>query len=346
MASTEGASESPAPATRTFPLRTLAFIIWLVILDLWLEHTWGVGVKNPGWLASLAGSLTAILGLLEKHVDEQELKFVKIPLPRPSFFLLAIGYLVLAILIFTYAAVVIVGDASQESLTVTLSNPWTGEKQSCQGDERTEQDNQRKCRTGGLSLSPLRFVVHTSPFGRVYRLKVDGYLARYVEVYPFAGVEINPQRDLSISPSILLRPPVNALRELADGGLLVVRYLAPTGEQMIACDDSGNSSAFLLGREQPIPDLLLASWKLETQAEKLSPSAEAEALLKWRRAKVLTPKVELAPEMKIQAQVVTRGRAVISQVVLALGDEKLTDVAMSSEPDAKLVSAMKCPSVP
>src|SRR2546428_14132004 len=80
----------------------------------------------------------------------------------------------------------------------------------------------RRQRRAQLSVpEPLGLFVPTSPFGRSFRLRVDAYVEHVLTVYPIVGGRVTPERDLRGSPSVLLRPPVYALRYLDTGSITV-----------------------------------------------------------------------------------------------------------------------------
>ncbi len=100
----------------------------------------------------------------------------------------------------------------------------------------------------------VRKMVFTSPFGRVYRLKVEGYVGTTVKVYPFAGKQVVPEKDLRPSPSVLFRPPP---------GILSKSFEVKVGNKVALSLSKYGCKAMLLGSEHKVPSSLLADWNLE-----------------------------------------------------------------------------------
>jgi len=211
-------------------------------------------------------------------------------------------------------------------------NSWTltGDKPPKLLQAGKEEEIRSKKSDDGL----VRFVVSTSPFGRPYRLRVTGFREQTLQVYPFSGVTISPERDLKISPSVLFRPPKSALVELDPkaGGVFLVQMGDGAKRATIAVD-ACHPTSFLVGQEQAVPPEWPEMWKLETESLGFTDvdKDSASTRLQWKRFTLLAPKEELQPNMVLEARVITRAGVTIARARTTLREDNLADVSMTEE---------------
>jgi hypothetical protein len=294
--------------------RVVSFIVLAICVDLWMNHHLGIGLKNPGRVSALVAAVTGALALVDRVLEKQEKESIvrqiwNIFRNVLSVPVLAILYVVAVILGLTYSSIMIIPETVEAPLKVTFA--------------AVESPMDRKETTIEPKGAVLPFVVRTNPFGRPYRITVNGYLPETFDVYPLVGVKVIPGRQLRRSPSVILRPPIIALRSLEDGGSIVI---CGNGKQI--AEDKKHRGSFLLGRAQPIPTSYFDNWKLELVGAGLTQTVMAQTLLEWNRPKVLSPKSDLEPGMTLVAKVLSKANNPVAQVRVTLGSESLVDVPM------------------
>jgi hypothetical protein len=326
----DGHRPSVAPSAEASPdlgqaRRVVALLGVLSIGALWLQHHLGFELEQLGVVA-LAGAVWGGIGELAtvfgddagigKAVDtvfKTPIRGLLLFLARRRPFALLTGLLVLAMA--TLSSVTIRSDAPGEETSVslaTLDKDGTPRRSKLTADE---------------PVARFRPVL-TSPFGRLYRVRADGYLPAQINVFPLVGRQVLLGRDLVTSPSVLFRPFAEGISALGDSAVFSVKRIRARKEELIAVDTgSGSASAFLLGRPKPVSDAMMMLWNLEVTASKATDEIKAKMLMLWRSPKQLTLRSELAPrdclvaEIRLHDQLRARGIAMLS-------DAPLVDVLM------------------
>jgi hypothetical protein len=180
------------------------------------------------------------------------------------------------------------------------------------------------------SKQPVRFSpLRTSPFGRQYRLTVDGYLEETVTVYPIIGLNVTPDRDLRRSPSVLFRPSVAGLEALASEGTFTLAWRPADGSlQSLLPPQGGQPGSFLVGRAQPVPSTALASWRLELAAASVQEPTLSRMIQTWTRYRHVAPTTALVPGMALVAEVRSRVDKPVERAEVVLGSDALIDVPL------------------
>jgi hypothetical protein len=305
-------------------VRVIVLVPLVVAVLLWASHHLGIGPGNLAGLGSLVSIVTFTLGAVEKLLEKAEVETIggrvretaRMVFSMP---VLVILYIVAGVVGLTASSVMIIPDATASSAPVAVRLAPVDRLSA----ERT------------VTLEPgsiLRMLVFTNPFGRPFRLHVDGYVPETFDVYPLTGLRVRPGRELRRSPSLLIRVPVEAKRiSLDNEGQIVVWVLTARGREEIARDKTPRG-AFLLGRPQPVPSANAATWRLELLAAGLDDGRlTAETLVGWSRPKVLQPRLMLEPGMTLRAEVINRAGATVAWTEVTLGNESLTDVGMEEE---------------
>jgi len=332
-----GASGKSDAPIRADWRRALLLAAAVVASNAWLIRHLGWGLENPFGIGSLAAGVGLVSLLAENLLREGERKAFHMSLsqiPLSIVFLFLGAFVILALV---RSSIIVISDSHGNEL------PWEGVHVD-RGDSgqaiaplgRKEKDE------------PMRFFLPTSPFGRLYRVKVPGYIEQVVDVYPFLGRTVVPERDLRVSPAVLFRPPTVALQELQpkSGGQFQVRLLEGSSFRIlkVAC----RRSSYLVGSEREIPAAWMAIWDLELKGSQVSDSAgdASSSKLAWFRHTVLEPGRDLAPGDVLEARVVSSGRGIVASVRTKLGNEPLRDVPLVAETSSRTVPAeevLPCP---
>jgi hypothetical protein len=320
---------APATAPTDGLNRVLALIPLAALAVLWSNHHLGTAAGYPGLFAALAAALPVALGLFDRLLDKasQEsfaARWREAVARWLSWRAIVIGYLSAALVALAWSSLVVLGDdAGATSPASVRLTPF-------------DAPDDAATRTLLPRGEPARFVVTSSPFGRVFRLEVDGYVPETVEIYPVLGRRISPARDLRRSPTVLLRLSQLALGSFQDqtgGELVITRIMAgnPAGE--VVARTKQQRAAFLLGRAQRVPAGFAAGWRIELLARGVrDETLAAKHLVSWKEPAVLAPSVVLEPGMPLRAQLFNAAGNVVASSDFILGNDELQDQSVEDLP--------------
>lgn len=316
-------SPVPGPGERPTPLfaRALALVVLVLGVNLWASYHLDIGLNNPGWIAGLVAVVSGAVALVEKLLGESigevaQSRVRSLARSALSPMVIVVLYLAALILMLTTSSVMVIAESPGGQSRVTVA-PLDEPEATRDGSVGSE---------GDLA----RFFVLTSPFGRPFRVTAAGYVPATFDVYPFVGRKVRLGTDLPVSPSVLFRPPVFALRSLAGGGSFKVWNAADPDEPI--AEISGTRSSFLLGRSYPVPASWIEDWELELLRDlgddpEMRPMV-AETLLEWKRPTTLESDASVGPGSMLIAEVLTRADKVAARAEVTLGAEQLIDVPM------------------
>lgn len=313
---------STPPAPSILP-RLIVLAVAVALGQLWVKRHLGWGSETP-WIAAVLFVLTYADKALDKVLSkdrkaalEEQFRKVAEPVLVGRFPMLMCGVAVLLALL--YSSITMIpdndGPASGGKLSTRLAT--------VDGAVLDEQQLQPKKST---RFVPLR----TSPFGRPYRLTVDGYLPETVNVYPVIGLNVTPDRDLRRSPSVLFRPSLDGVQTLASEGTftLVWRQTGGSPSVPLVPPQSGQRGSFLVGRDQPIPATASASWRLELTSAAVQDPILSRMIQAWSRYKHVVPTTQLAPGMALVAEIKSRTEKTVERAEVVLGTDALIDVPL------------------
>jgi hypothetical protein len=333
----------PAPAPTDWLNRVLALIPLAALALLWSNHHLGAAAGYPGLFAALAAALPLALGLFDRLLDKasQEsfaARWRAAVARRLSWRAIAIGYLSAALVALAWSSLVVLGDDAGATGPATVRLTALD----------APADAATRTRTLLPRGEPARFVVTSSPFGRVFRLELDGYVPQTVEVYPVLGRRISPARDLRRSPTVLLRLSQLALGSFQDqtgGELVITRVMTanPVANPVANPSDAAAGeviartkqprAAFLLGRAQRVPAGFAAGWRTELLARGVrDETLAAKHLVSWKEPAVLAPSVVLEPGMPLRAQLFNAAGNVVASSDFVLGSDELQDQSVEDLP--------------
>lgn len=317
------ARPAPGSGDRPTPLfaRALALVLLVLGANLWASYHLGIGLDNPGWIAGLVAVVSGAVALVEKLFgesigDEAQSRMQSLTRSALSPAVIVILYLAALIVMLTTSSVMVIAESPGEGSRVTVA-PLDEPDATRDGSVGSE---------GDLA----RFFVLSSPFGRPFRVTASGYVPATFDVYPFVGRKVRLGTDLPVSPSVLFRPPVLALRSLGGGGSFKVWDAANPDEPIAAI--AGTRSSFLLGRRYSLPAEWIGDWELELARDLGDEPAMrpmvAETLLEWKRPTMLESEASVGPGSTLIAEVWTRADKVAARAEVTLGTERLIDVPM------------------
>lgn len=317
---------APAPVPVGKPGRVIAFLSIVAIAALWLQHHLGFEFAKLGVVAT-ALTIWGLVGKLAGWIDEQQSQkgilelIAKRPLRAVVRFmtrstpLYATGIIV-GVVMMTVSSVTVRSDTPGERAAITLGALEAGATPNVDTLTRDQ--------------SIVRFFpVLTSPFGRLYHVDADGYIATSVNVYPPIARQLVLGRDLSATPSVLFRPFDEGVVALADSAEFQVKRLTSSGqwEPLGQSAPTGVPSSFIIGRRKPISDAAMVVWALEATANGAPEAARAQLLVTWRSPKSVSIQGQLRPRDCLLAEIRLHG-ALKERALVQLSNDPLIDVLM------------------
>ena len=318
--------QPPAPEGGPFG-RIVAFLAIVAIAALWLQHHLGFELEKLGVVA-IATAVWGVMGKVADWVGEKSAmgRFIDAWFKTPLRAVLR--YMTRTTPLCGTAVVVGALMATVSSVTVRSSAP--GERAAV---SLASLDSRARPRADTLTRDKpaVRFLpILTSPFGRIYEVDADGYVASQVTVYPLVSRQVVLGRDLAAAPSVLFRPfdeGVVALEDSAD--FEVSRLRDGRWERLAEYHAGGVASSFVIGPRKPISDAAMVVWALEAAANGAPEAARSKLLVTWRAPKSIEIQTELHPRDCLLAEIRLHGN-LKERAVVPLSNDPLIDVLMQS----------------
>jgi len=291
----------------------------LIAANYWALRHLQVGLDHAGWLAGLSGTVAGAIALGEKVIGKNEQQIVKRWVGKVSTSLLSPGvltalYLLFGAVVLTVSSIDVVGHPDLNAPLVSLKD--------LKGQARTPLPLDK-------DSNSTHFVVISGPFGRIYSLKVSGFLEKSFTVYPVIGLIIAPAQDLLVSPSVLIRPDPVLLRFLEDHGRIEVDMKSGNGETPVF-RSSNTRSSFMLGAEPQLPLNIAQGWQVELTADGLDAQAVARTIRDWQNP-VVNPKVELHPNDKLEIRFYSSASQLVGHRDFTVPAERFGEVRIDFE---------------
>ena len=300
--------------------KVIASIVLIAVGEFWIKHHFGLGRETP-WVSTAITAFSggvAFFGWLNATAQKQAIKWIRRKIDRVLTAHAIIGsYAIFVVLALIVSSVMVIPESAADSSGKRLKVGLTSVDRSFSDEDYL-----------GPGGKAARFVVLTNPFGRPFRLGVEGYLEYALTVYPIVGAKVTPERDLRVAPSLLLRPPLIALRSLEDGGYLTLAWKQAGGSTPLIAPDRGYRGSFLIGRAQTAPDAKVARWKLELEGGGFPQKLMSQTLLEWNSPRVLSTSSPLMPGMIVVAEIRSRADALVARAERTVSSERLIDVGM------------------
>ncbi len=308
-----------APPSGDWPVRVLALIPLAGILFLWSDYHLGIGTSQPVAVAGIAAALPFAIGILPYFLDEADDKALRARLRggiarRLTWRAIAVAYLLFGAVMLTWTSVLVLAEDGSRLGRVTLK--------ALDGGSATEH-----VQVPTDKAAPARFILPVTPFGRPYRLEVEGFVPQTIEVWPILGVRVRPGIDLRRSPSVLLRLSAIAMGSWKDVGGAELRVVAVgvRGEETPLASTRTPADALFLGRAQPVPADWPATWRTELQSRAVSDTLAARQILAWRQVAVLPVSTGVAPGQSLRVTLTNDQQHVVARSEFLVGKDELQD---------------------
>lgn len=291
--------------------RFILFSLFLLMVNSWSIHH--LGTKATHFLiANGPLALVAIANFLSPLFRENETQRFIEKTRRWFFF-----FLKTPVLIFLYGFFFIAGSFISSVTVMSSGVPdEISIKISAEGQsvyyrqiddfnnmppQREAQKKNSKALTGPSDV--VRFIKFTNPLGRPYFLEAKGYLRYSFDLYPWIGKKIRVAKDMSISPSILIRVPVELQALLSKGKIEVTFNNEVIAEELT----NVRQGSILVGPYKDIPNSFVDRWKTELiVVEEDSPKAAAISLLAWLHPLKTPSTKSIFPGMTLEAKFLTQ----------------------------------------
>ena len=308
---------TPPPAETPVTLAQLGQVIALLALTLmWMDRHLGFGLRGAGPFAGLFvaagvawGFVRGFAGDAAKTAEGRMARMGRALFSRP----LRAGWAAALVFVALVVSSVTLVSSSSTPLDAELT-PVGARTFAVSGPVREGEAT--------------RWVVRSSPFGARFNLPARGHIRETVEVFPLAGKQVR-QRELRQPSSLLLRPGVEGLMALERGRLDVwqERPGGPRIAEMVA-----TRAAALVGMRQSVPPAWVEDWRQELVFMAPEPAAAAQILTTWKKPKLVTPAIDLAPGTIVVARVSNQRGHVIAEETITVGDAPLTDIFLADRP--------------
>jgi len=308
-------STRPSKADRSIAIRGILLALLLAAGNLWCVRHLGYGFEDPLSLLGLTSFVTVGSFGLDLFVDAGEHKALtasardrlqgvlrRYLLATPT---LVVLYMIAIVGACTYSSVTLVPPAQGNPLTVKISPLSSGTSVETSLQPGGEAD---------------RHLLVSNPFGSEYRLSVSGYLDETRILFPLVGLTIDIDKDLQPLPTILLRPPLEAVLSLEGGGTARIYLKSGSGCALIAKSDPNKvKGAFTLGAQRAVPANLPVLWELELRGREVEDPNLARTMGAWQQAVPIAASKPLPSGLKAIADII-------------VGDEPFQDVPMKDAP--------------
>lgn len=309
--------------------RVIVLALVVALGQLWLNHHLGWGGDTP-WIAGILFVATFADKFLAKVISKEEKEKLDTQLKQTLEPVLS-G--TLPMLLSAVAVIVALGFSS---MIIIPGNDLASSGKSVKARLLTLDRTPVDVRDLGTEKAGARFRwLRTSPFGRPYRLAVDGYLEEVVAVYPIVGLKVIPDRDLRRSPTVLFRLQADAITSFASGGTFSVTWRIGTGPvKVLVPPQRGNEGSILVGRGQANSAVAVNTWRLELVSGGVEEPTLSKMILGWSRPRVVEPAIPPAPGMTLVAEIRSRtGKVVARSDEIELGTEAFVDVSLLTLPE-------------
>jgi hypothetical protein len=307
-------------ARRVGRFRLVAWVVLMGTVSLWCGHHLGLEPGNASALAVLSGAFTAAIGSLDTLLGKgasQSLLWQLHASAKHLFsapVLIALHVLALAVALTVSSVTVMSASAVATPLKVSISPPDSGSSSDNKLLGSTEDGN------------PVRFRVFTSPRGRQYIVKADGFVPHRCTVYPIIGCRLTLGKEVPHARFALLRVP-SIVYGLLPGGTIRVQQIA-SGQVVAAyrIPDTDIPRAFVLGANASIPGTLSESWVRELADEGIQDEQQkARILIEWGRPHCIDAESQLNSGDQLRAELMNRVNQLVAQVSFTVSEEGFVD---------------------
>ncbi len=231
----------------TIIFRSVLLAMLFVLLNTWLSVNTGRGLQQYAFVNFTILTFAAAGGLIKRYSGKVEENFES-KITYVLTFILQIPVLVILWSLFILSALFV--------SSVTLESRLGAAD--CEAKLMSIAPGRR---TKAINECNAPVTVLVNPFGRPFDLEAKGYQTRRIYVYPLRPARINIEKDLTISPTVILR-----MGEYYMSMKNVLKIKIDYLKQTIYDDSIGSNWTFILGLDRHIPPEFLDRWLFSLRA--------------------------------------------------------------------------------
>lgn len=300
--------------------RVLFFSVLIVLINSWLLHHFGSGLKQlsiynaPLMLIAIIKAISQIIGkgVASEIKDRIRIWFYVLLKTR----VLVSIYGIILVAGFFISTVTVMSSGVSDRMSVNLTSE--GKPQRAQHSKKLNGPN-----------SIVRFHKFVTPFGSSFYLEVESYLRHSFDLYPWIGKKVRVSSDLKIAPSVLIRIPVEAHIHLRKGKIMVVSNNTILAEKKT----NENQGSILVGHYFPADNEIggfVEKWKMELDGKNIKGAPAAQSLLAWQHFQKVSPCVSIIPDMNLEVKFFIEENKPIASSKFRVGYEKIQEILLSS----------------
>lgn len=317
--------------------RFLLFLLFIFLVNSWSLHH--LGSKFTHFLiANGPLVLVAIANFFSPLFKKQEARELKEIIRGWFLFFISPTVLIILFALFFvlgsfFSSITVMSSGIQNTITITVDHEGRQEKKSKKkikntSDLDSEEESQDKLHPKLKGPNDVkRIIKFTTPFGHPYFLKAKGYLRYSFDLYPWIGKKIRVSKDLTISPSILIRVPAAARVHLSKGKIVVL-----SNDNIIAEINTNETLAsIIVGHYFLSPNEFnefIGRWKMELTGENIEGPPAARCLLAWQQPHLIQPCIPMTPGIILEAKFFITEEKPIARAKFRVGYEKIQDISL------------------
>ena len=297
-------------------IRLLWLAVLIVLASGWLTRHLGIWGELLGWASAMSGIVVALLVWLtpaERQIaigNQAKWRHRIIGFVLGDRMLVSLSVIVLFTIAFVSSITVVMEGETRDRNYVLAAVDSTAKWE----PQNAEHDASR------------RSYEFTTPFGRRFSTKMDGYQKHSFELLPWMGATIVPHDDLQPTPSILLRVP-HEKRPILDVATMVIQVGSGCRETV----ELNGKGSILLGPPERSVQSRRAEWRSELTVFNLDATSKEKQLIAWRRP--VTPdwahRMELAG-LRVSATLRDADNNVVAELEFFATTEVLQDRILES----------------
>ena len=312
------------PLKKSLLIRVVFLAVWILLVDLWLARHFRVGLSFKDLSMLFGVPLGSLIGVgfidfllgrekresFVENVKDYGRNFVTTHVNGGVIAVLYIGSAFFAA-IYTTVSIDATKSAPRDFVLASLTFP----------DQRQE----------GITSTEEASDIHIwmNPFAPDHLLSVKGYLPQTIQVKPFLGALVVPERDLIPTPTILFRPDFRGSVILRSGGWFQL-YRKKGATFAMITEDQGQHARYV-GPRRNQPRELWTDWQLEMAALGFNEQATAMLMRLWRRPRPLQTE-PFGPNEILCGLIINGSREkYISGTVIEITRDEYIDLSMGGE---------------
>lgn len=293
-------------------LRIISATCLLAVLNAWSVKHLGTGINDFALINGLALCLGWVLGFVnqseKERVEQAWRRIIYGFLQGPVLVVFALLGLTLSLFV---TSITLTMDDTDQARNIAFIDRMT--------------NSPIATRVISAEAPTVRYIFWTTPFGRSLSMDVEGFLRHSVEVLPWSGKWIQVDRELSPTPTLLLRMPMRKLK-LLNAATLTIKLDGSKPHTLIT--ESGRG-AVRIGPSRSLPLDVLTGWKVSLLATtEQEEKSIARVVWQWQNILDAPFEITLVPGTQVDVVLKNNASAVLAEVSFEVGNQAFQDVLL------------------